>query len=668
MDQFVLSCKTYRQYPRNLRQHDISSYNVKSYSDRLESLSGSLFHPNKAAVDFLEYRDSTDCHIKSCVKDQRELELILGCRNFAQPEDIDPRRRCVFLSAGHSRASLRITHDMFSFLCTFFQVNPSFLDFLFPFGRQGFARDFHFSGLRDESRLANYLDSSIPTALGRSGRDIRLCYNLRSVEPCKDHSPWSIRQCAVYHTFDLKTRKTFWIFVKGNKVIKERVTEALERLNHIDTATKKPRQPVHSPSCDEFNTSLEIHLLLCNWSGENWRWYINELEDQLQATTQGALEFKVEKKLTLVTTPSVSSVMSPRTGIGIFRKASWAPHPSRASRFEALSPLSIPSAVVPEDAMQSQPSLLSQPPTRLNTRYNTWSTVLPRDPTKRKKFAFIRPSSLLKSVPWPWKVEDVSNRPTPSDNEKLAPSSNKFPPPQLPPSTSQDELDKIPGTFTFQTLQDIQHIEEKAQEALLHMKLNMEVLTHLRQQYQHFTHHTNFPNEMARHREESLFNFDKGVIGVEKDLRMLESQIETLLLLLNNRKTLVSGMLQHRSSKASEFYAKESRESAARMEEMTLTMQALAVKTTQETVSMRVITTVTLFFLPATFIATFMSTDILKFENDRQDLQTKGLSIYLAISLPLTAFTFFVWYVIYRWAKMKTEARSDKLSEAVSEV
>ena len=65
----------------------------------------------------------------------------------------------------------------------------------------------------------------------------------------------------------------------------------------------------------------------------------------------------------------------------------------------------------------------------------------------------------------------------------------------------------------------------------------------------------------------------------------------------------VGGMLQHQSSKASEYYAKESRKSAARMEKMTLTMQDLAVKTTQETVSMRVITTVTLFFLPATFIA-----------------------------------------------------------------
>ena len=65
----------------------------------------------------------------------------------------------------------------------------------------------------------------------------------------------------------------------------------------------------------------------------------------------------------------------------------------------------------------------------------------------------------------------------------------------------------------------------------------------------------------------------------------------------------MSGILQHRSSKASEFYAKESRESAARMEIMTVKMQDLAMKTKQETVSMRVITTVTLFFLPATFIA-----------------------------------------------------------------
>lgn len=39
------------------------------------------------------------------------------------------------------------------------------------------------------------------------------------------------------------------------------------------------------------------------------------------------------------------------------------------------------------------------------------------------------------------------------------------------------------------------------------------------------------------------------------------------------------------------------------MEQMTVEMHAVAKKTEHETVSMRVITTVTLFFLPATFIA-----------------------------------------------------------------
>jgi len=143
----------------------------------------------------------------------------------------------------------------------------------------------------------------------------------------------------------------------------------------------------------------------------------------------------------------------------------------------------------------------------------------------------------------------------------------------------------------------------------------------------------------------------------------------------------MSGILQHRSSKASEFYAKESRESAARMEIMTVKMQDLAMKTKQETVSMRVITTVTLFFLPATFIAvsdwyhmlntrtkafqTFMSTDILNFEHGKQDLQMQGLRLYLMIALPATALTFVAWYFIYYFARR--EARSNDRSEAVGE-
>lgn len=58
------------------------------------------------------------------------------------------------------------------------------------------------------------------------------------------------------------------------------------------------------------------------------------------------------------------------------------------------------------------------------------------------------------------------------------------------------------------------------------------------------------------------------------------------------------------------FFAKESRTSAIEMKEMTQNMEkmtkkmeGIANKTQQEAISMRIITLVTLFFLPATSIA-----------------------------------------------------------------
>jgi len=54
---------------------------------------------------------------------------------------------------------------------------------------------------------------------------------------------------------------------------------------------------------------------------------------------------------------------------------------------------------------------------------------------------------------------------------------------------------------------------------------------------------------------------------------------------------------------ASKMLAGRSHTSTKKMEEMTESMHQIAVKTKQETVSMRIITLVTLFFLPGTFIS-----------------------------------------------------------------
>jgi hypothetical protein len=55
--------------------------------------------------------------------------------------------------------------------------------------------------------------------------------------------------------------------------------------------------------------------------------------------------------------------------------------------------------------------------------------------------------------------------------------------------------------------------------------------------------------------------------------------------------------------KASTMLAEKAQQSAVKLESMTEKMYDIADKTKQETVSMRIITLVTLFFLPGTFIS-----------------------------------------------------------------
>jgi hypothetical protein len=65
----------------------------------------------------------------------------------------------------------------------------------------------------------------------------------------------------------------------------------------------------------------------------------------------------------------------------------------------------------------------------------------------------------------------------------------------------------------------------------------------------------------------------------------------------------LNGIFQYRSVKANDLFAQKAQGSADHMVLLTDEMHDIAKKTKQETVSMRVITSVTLFFLPATFCA-----------------------------------------------------------------
>ena len=276
-------------------------------------------------------------------------------------------------------------------------------------------------------------------------------------------------------------------------------------------------------------------------------------------------------------------------------------------------------------------------------------------------------------------------------------------------SAGQIDDDGAPE-FSFSDLQRLEFIEEKANETLLVLKTNSSVLADLKEHYRRIADSTDWPHELQIKCTDDIAQFSKRVGVVERDLQMQQTRLKTLLRLLAGRKSLVlpslvlckqakadtgqlHGILEYRNLQASKLLGAKSQQSAGNMEIITAEtlrstgkmeiisreMHEIAQKTKQETVSMRIITFVTLCFLPGTFISvscshlpldvtynewsqTLMSTDVVGSQTTsngtmKNFVQPKVLAAYFAISLPLTLVTLLIWYGAYRWESRREQQR-----------
>ena len=427
---------------------------------------------------------------------------------------------------------------MLLFIFTYHQVMPTFLDFLFPFGKQLYTQDFQFSGFRSEDRLSSDDRGLELPRLGRSGRDIRMCYNLKSVEPSKSQKewPWSIRQMAAYHSFDIETGKAFWVIIKGDQLIKRRIES---------TTNARRAQALKLPEFDSlaasFSSTLQAHLLIFDWCHEHWRWYINFLEQELQRLTRETL---------LVDLGQSSN--------GIERTPSQGQRATSSRVY--CSPLS-----VSEKATWRSGSEIKEPTSYPRPQYQA-----PPVPRPASSFAESRES------------------------------------------LNADE------NFSFSDLQQVQSLEEKANEIILVLDSNANTLSKVKQYYRETFTFDEFPITLKSACARDFTKFEKAVGNIIGDLQMQESRTKMLLRLLTNRKSLVCllqlhalyadvsklyGILDYRNMESNKLFASKAQLSTANMEIMTQDMHEIAKKTKQETVSMRIITLVTLFFLPGTFIS-----------------------------------------------------------------
>ncbi|KAL8793423.1 MAG: hypothetical protein Q9195_004009 [Heterodermia aff. obscurata] len=526
MEQVISSCKSAADYPGNLIKSNTYEFVATSYSDRLDECEHDLFgNENSAALYFWDFGDG-------------------------------------------GKERLYVTRAMLVLSFTYQQVMPGFLDFLFTFGKQANERDLHIGGFRYQTRLSDTKTGLSVPELGWSGCDYRLCYNLKSIERAQGGGePWSIRQAAVHHSFDVESGQASWIVVKANKLLQSRIKSAtgsrgLPELNSYTDLNKA------------FSSTVAIHLIFCGWAGENWRWYINFLEDSLQDTTRRTLS------------PIVRTPTSPLSEVN--------------RSLPRLDTNSYDRFILPQT---TEPKQLTPPP----------------QPTKDILLGFHYLADGMKE-------------------------------PQSPYDSGHPQRPHSRQGFSFADLQRAQNIEEKAKAAILVLKNNISVFTDLMNYYKTIVTYQGWPSRLATQCHEDMLRFEQDLSSIKNDMLLQLSRVETLLQLSADRKSLLYGILDTQNTEATKVATEN-------MQRMTAEMHEIALKTKQETISMRIITFVTLCFLPGTFISvgwTLMSTDIVHFPNTDagpfESLFSRGaLELYLLISLPLVVITLAGWYVFYLW-------------------
>ncbi|KAL8693617.1 MAG: hypothetical protein Q9218_001575 [Villophora microphyllina] len=466
-------------------------------------------------------------------------------------------------------------------------------------GERVVAQDFYSDCFHQRTCLSNLTQGLTIPARAWSGYDFKVCYSLKSVERSETQTawPWSIRHCAVHHTFDVLNIRSTWVIVKGNELIEKRITSAT-----------RPRSPPEFSSYDTigraFASALASHLLVIDWAGENWRWYINFLEEQFENMTKGAISIDADIPSQTLEVGEVSTLLS-----------------------------------------------------RTNTQLSRPSPKVGSFPLSPRLFSF----STQRTATTP-AVNEM--QPLPSQQYHTNPRSGKRQP--LPPGKTIDttQTPKQPTDhhdsygqrqFKFRHIQDIQDLEESANEIVLVLRMNLNVCKHISEFYQSLLSSKQLPRDLLEENSHGdLANFQRRTQGVinQMDGRIL--RVEALLRLIADRKTLLYGLLKFQNTRSNMLMASESQKSTRKMEKMTHEMSEIARKTKTETVSMKIITLVTLFFLPGTFIATLMSTDIVHWSDGDKKFQPGALHIYLALCVPFMVATFLIW-AGFQWREKRNE-------------
>ncbi len=165
--------------------------------------------------------------------------------------------------------------------------------------------------------------------VGRSGRELRHSFLLRSVEPSAQGSvsPWSIRQAAAYHAFDVETGRSVWVTIKGDGLLQKRIME--------DSAELPVHRGAIGPDVGAaFDASLATHLIFFDWCEGDWRWFVRHMDERVRTLLVDAKTLPIDghqrvpdpdpdPNLNLHLNPAVPDVSAKRDILASIKELGW---------------------------------------------------------------------------------------------------------------------------------------------------------------------------------------------------------------------------------------------------------------------------------------------------------------------------------------------------------
>ncbi|KAK7953296.1 hypothetical protein PG996_014187 [Apiospora saccharicola] len=196
---------------------------------------------------------------------------------------------------------------------------------------------------------------------------------------------------------------------------------------------------------------------------------------------------------------------------------------------------------------------------------------------------------------------------------------------------------------------EVQGCEDKTNETIMTLESNADNLESLSRFYSELVQDENFP---AKER-------DACIKAVKKACSRIRELVYETRMQVRRAKILFIQLIQ---SKA-----------ASRAEGLSATMWRQAENSAQETIAMRVITVVTLLYLPPTFVSTLFSTDIVKYQGDdgpsgAEMFSWMALQRWLQVSLPLMLVTVLATFGWVWFDGLKVKAKAKRLEAEFPDV